>query len=181
MLEQTEDLDLSELDHVRTTIPDGARLESPILLRVSEIKQTPLSDNAPVVKAYDRNGGLLNINVWDSHTVTVEWTVNHWYAISGARGYIFEAEAGDMKYRLTSTEAFVAHRLGKDIDPKPMPKQPNKSVSEDTNNNNQDASGKIERGDKCQSDGVGSRDVEDVSVDVEEGSVLNDIVNDFDI
>ncbi|MFC6720275.1 hypothetical protein [Halobacteriaceae bacterium SHR40] len=181
MSDETSDFELAELDYVRAAIPDGLRLESPILVRANEVQQTPLSDNAPVVKVSDRNQNPFDINIWDMHEVAVNWKVGHWYVVTEARGHVWKTESGDVKHRLTSTADFTVDWFGQDIDPAPVDNQFERLSDGSIEHNSGKKSGEIECDSEGQSIDTNSRDAEEILEETEEGSVTDEIINDFEL
>ena len=99
------------------TIPDNERLSNQFLFLVVRVRDPRGDKKTHVLDIEDRTGTDLTMDIWKTHNLSYEWTANHWYAVSNARGSVWEAKDGETMKRLSSTKDLEVIHLGTDFDP----------------------------------------------------------------
>lgn len=172
---------LSHLNSTIISIPDGERVDSPLLVRVESVRDTPLSDDSPVVSVADRNENIFNINVWENHNIHTDWKVGHWYVVKQARGRIYQTETNEIERELTTTSDTDVVPFGRDVSPASIDSPPEYDLPKDNNFQNppdfDESKENLNKGDRA----TESPEPDEVLDDFEEDSILEDISNEFDL
>lgn len=173
--------ELSHLTGTVVSIPDGERVDSSLLVRVESVRDTPLSDDSPVVSVSDRNENIFDVNVWENHNIHTDWKVGHWYVVKQVRGHIYQTETNEIERGLTTTSDTDVVPIDRDISPPSINNPPESDLPK---NNNFQKSPAYDESRENVSTGDGateSSEPDEVLDDFEEGSILEDISNEFDL
>jgi len=178
--EGPRDIDVANLHGTVDTIPNGDRVDIPLLVQVDTVRDTPLSDDAPIITVADRNNNTVEINVWSAHPVNVDWKAGHWYVIEEIRGHIWKTEADKIQRKLVTTKETTVRHLGTTINPSPVENPPMADISIENTYDNQmnqtedkDVANIASSGTKTASNG------DAIIEEAEEGSILNEIEDEF--
>lgn len=173
--------ELSDLTATVVSIPDGERVEPPILICVESKRDTPLSDDSPVVTVSDRNGNIFEFNVWKDHIKYSDWEINHWYILRNVRGHVWRTKKDEIKRQLTTTSNTIVFSLGYEINPPPVNKPPKAHLSKVGNSrsypHNIGSNENVKTHDEKSEEPVSDRILEGI----EENSILEEISDEFDL
>lgn len=95
----------------RDDLPVDARLREPIEVTVTDVTH-PANDRVDVeLTVLDGEGHPLQMNIWSTHDLHIEWIPGHRYNLRGVRTNVW-TKNGEKTYRLSSTRGLSATDLG---------------------------------------------------------------------
>ena len=98
-------------------IESNGRFDRPIPVKVRSVSDTERSRRRETVYIEDLTGTQTDLNIWETHDVTVEWTPGEWYILDEALGKSWTNSDGETKRNLSTTADFtvthVSERPGK--------------------------------------------------------------------
>ncbi|MFB6197807.1 MAG: helix-hairpin-helix domain-containing protein [Halobacteriaceae archaeon] len=125
-------LDSSAFENSWETISKKNRIDGQFLAKVVDIK-TPKGDRkSETLVVADRTGKEIELDVWKTHDIDIDWSVGEWYALMEVTGNVWQTDRGRTKKRLSTTSDFEILSLGADFDPAtPERASPSETASED--------------------------------------------------
>lgn len=157
------------------SIPNNARLERQLLVKVTGLQDPPGDRKAAIVEVVDRNGKAFELEIWETHDVDADWTVGEWYALENSRGKVWDGDGGVLSKRLSSTSALEILPFG--ADQPAVGDTANRSVARDSQT---DVSGStsMDSGDSTETTGENARAGGKSGTD--DGGIFDDIMSDFE-
>lgn len=160
------------------SIPDNSRLDKQLLLKIRDIKEPHSDRKSEILVCVDRTGIEVNLDIWETHGIDIDWTEGAWYAIANSRGTVWEDDAEETRKRLSSTSALDVVSLSDETEQSPQAatstqvNQGAETPQEEREGASTASAGHSDRG----SEGGSSSDdpVED------ENGIFEEIVSDFD-
>jgi hypothetical protein len=123
-------LEESAFENSWETIPDNSRLEGQLLVKVKNIV-TPKGDRkSHLLELVDRTGRTVNLDVWETHGLDIDWPEGEWCAVSNTRGTVWETDSDGVQKRLSSTKDLEVIPLGDEFDPEDVRDQIQKTRTE---------------------------------------------------
>ncbi|WP_048075349.1 homing endonuclease associated repeat-containing protein [Haloquadratum walsbyi] len=93
------------------TIESNGRFDRPIPVKVRAVSDTERSRRRETVHIEDLTGSQTDLNVWETHDVTVEWTPGEWYILDEALGKLWTNSNDETTRNLSTTADFTVTRV----------------------------------------------------------------------
>lgn len=91
-------------------IPDNARLDDPIPVKVLDVDRNPGPRKSTVLAVTEASGRELPVNIWEKHPGPVQWEVGESYLLHNMRGTVWK-KGGSTRKLLDSTRDIEVERL----------------------------------------------------------------------
>lgn len=115
-------LEESASDNSWESIPNNSRLNGQLVVKVEDLVEPRGEKKTDVLRLIDIHGTEFQMDIWKTHDVTHDWTTGNWYALTEARGSVWQTDTGETRKRLSSTRDLGIVDLGSDFGPDTLQK-----------------------------------------------------------
>jgi hypothetical protein len=93
------------------TVDSDNRPSKPIPVKVHEINMDSGSRRSKTIHIEDMSGERTDLNVWETHNINIEWTIDEWYVLEEVITKSWTNSDGEVKQELSTTIDFAAKHV----------------------------------------------------------------------